>query len=196
MSRLRRAPVTLPSPPLSPTATWRPRSVGSVPQGGPCPHRRDQLGVVLQALESQQLVEGCSAQDAIGGQPGVALELSEGACGGVAEDAVDPARVEAQAAQALLQLGDVVTPQHGRPAVEEAVTQREAGLDQGVPGLRTADTVDAQSAQALEGFDRGPRGGSEQPVDVDRRAQDLAQTVLDVGDRRPPVPDDEGEAYR
>ena len=90
------------------------------------------------------------------GSPALRWNSPERAHGGVAEDAVDPAGVEAEGAQALLELGHVVTPQHRGPAVQEAVTQPETGLDQGVPGLRAADAVDAQAAQALEGLERRP----------------------------------------
>ena len=100
-------------------------------------------------------------------------------------------------AQALLELGDVVTPQHRGPAVQEAVTQPKTGLDQGVPGLRPADAVDAQAPEALEGLEGGPGGGPEDAVGVDGRAgQDGGQAVLDVGDRSPRSPDGEGQAYR
>ena len=131
------------------------------------------------------------------GSPALRWNSSEGAHGGVAEDAVHPARVEAQRAQALLQLRHVVTPQHGGPAVEEAVTHPETGLHQGVPGLGTADAVDAEAAQALEGLERGPGRRAEDAVGVDGRArQDGGQAVLDVGDRVAAVSDGEGQAYR
>ena len=105
--------------------------------------------------------------------------------------------VEAQRAQALLQLRHVVTPQHGGPAVEEAVTQPETGLDQGVPGLGAADAVDAEAAQALEGLEGGPGARAEDAVGVDGRArEDGGQAVLDVGDRVAAVSDGEGQAYR
>ena len=190
--------MTLPRPPPSPTATWRPAQGGrGVAQRGPGPHGRDQLGLVVAALEAQQLAEGGAADDAVDGQAGVALELAQGPHGGVAEDAVDPAGVEAEGAQALLQLGHVVTPQHRGPAVEEAVTQPETGFDQGVPGLRAADAVDAQAAEALEGLEGGPGGRAEDAVGVDGRArQDGGQAVLHVGDRVTAVPDGERQAYR
>ena len=190
--------MTLPRPPLSPTATCRPaQGGGGVAQGGPGPHGGDQRGLVVAALQAHQLLEGGPADDAVDGKAGVALELVQGPHGGVPEDPVDPAGVEAQRAQALLQLGHVVTPQHGGPAVEEAVTQPETGLDQGVPGLGAADAVDPQAAQALEGLEGGPRGRAEDAVGVDGRArEDGGQAVLDVGDRVTAVPDGEGQAYR
>jgi hypothetical protein len=96
-----------------------------------------------------------------------------------------------------LQLGHVVTPQHRGPAVQEAVAHPETGLDQGVPGLGSADAVDVQAAQALEGLERGPGAGAEDAVGVDGRAgQDGGQAVLDVGNRVTTVPDGEGQAYR
>ena len=136
--------------------------------------------------------------DAVDGEAGVALELAERPHRGVAEDAVDPAGVEAQRAQALLQLGDVVTAQHGGPAVQEAVAEPETGLDQGVPGLRPADAVDPQAAQALEGLEGGAGGRDRRSPSASTGApgQDGGQAVLDVGDRVAAVPDGEGQAYR
>jgi hypothetical protein len=101
---------------------------------------------VVAALEPQELGEGRAADDAVDGEAGVALELAEGTDGGVAEDAVDPTGVEAEGAQALLQLRHVVAPQHGGPAVQEAITQPKTGLHERVPGLGAADPVDAQAA--------------------------------------------------
>jgi hypothetical protein len=96
-----------------------------------------------------------------------------------------------------LQLRHVVTPQHGGPAVEEAVTQPETGLDQGIPGLGATDAVDAQAAQALESLEGGPCARAEDAVGVDGRArEDGGQAVLNVGDRVTAVSDGEGKAYR
>jgi hypothetical protein len=96
-----------------------------------------------------------------------------------------------------LELGDVVTPQHRRAAVQEAVAQLETGLDQGVPGLRATHPVHAQAAQSLEGLDRGAGGRAEDPVGIDGRAgDDGAQAVLNVRDGGAAVADGEGQAYR
>ena len=170
---------------------------GRVAQGGASPHGRDELGLVVAALESQQLLEGCATHDAVHGEAGVALELPERPYGGVAQDPVDPAGVEAQRAQPLLQLGDVVTPQHRGPAVQEAVAQPETGLHQGVPCLHPADPVHPEATQALEGLESGAGGGTEDPVGVDRRpGEDGGEAVLDVGDRVAAVADGERQAYR
>jgi hypothetical protein len=92
-----------------------------------------------------------------------------------------------------LQFSHVVTPQHGGPAVEEAVTQPKTGLDEGVPGLGATDAVDAQAAQALEGLEGGPRARAEYAVGVDGRAgEDGGQAMLNVGDRVTAVSDGEG----
>jgi len=141
--------------------------------------------------------DGGGSGDPVDGQAGIALELSQRPHGVVAQDAVHPAGVEAQCAQALLQLGHVVTPQHRGPAVEEAVTQPETGFHQGVPCLDAADPVHPEAAQALEGLERGAGGGTEDPVSVDRRpGEDGGQAVLDVGDRVAALADGEGQAYR
>ena len=74
--------------------------------------------------------------------------------GALAQDAVDPAGVEAERAQPALQVGDVVTAQRGIPAIEQAVAQPVARLDQRGPRLLAADAVDAQAARGLEGAAR------------------------------------------
>ena len=168
-----------------------------IAQRGASPDGRYQRGLVVAALQPHQLLEGGAADDAVDGEAGVALELIEGPYGGVPEDPVDPARVEAQRAQALLQLRHVVAPQHGSPAVQEAVTDPKTGFDQGVPGLRAADAVDPEAAQALEGLERGAGARAEDAVGVDGRAREYGgQAVLHVGDRVTTVPDGERQAYR
>ena len=90
-----------PRPPLSPTAMWRPLpGSGERAQGSPRPHGRDQLGVMVAALESSQLTQCRSAHDAVrrggrhcaGTRPGPRPVF-------VTEDAVHPAGVEAQRTQ-------------------------------------------------------------------------------------------------
>jgi hypothetical protein len=94
-----------------------------------------------------------------------------------------------------LEFGHVVTPQHGGPAVQEAVAQAKTGLDQGVPCLRAADAVDAQAAEALEGLDRGAGCRAEDAVGIDGRArEDGAQSLLDVGNSWAAVADRQGQA--
>jgi hypothetical protein len=152
---------------------------------------------VVAARQTQQLQQRGAADDAVDREAGVALELVQGLHGGVPEDPVDPAGIEAECAQALLQLRHVVTPQHGGPAEEEAVTHPETGFHQGVPGLRATDAIDAKAAQALEGLERGPGARPEDAVGIDGRArQNGGQAVLDVRDRVTAVSDGEGQAYR
>ena len=179
-------------------ATWRPRRVGGASRRAARARTEETSSGSWWRLSSRSSSrEGGPADDAVDGQAGVALELGQGPHGGVAEDAVHPPGVEAERAQALLQLGHVVTPQHGGPAVEEAVTQPETGLDQGVPGLRAADAVDAEAPEPLEGLERGAGGRAEDAVGVDGRArEDGGQAVLHVGDRVAAVADGERQAYR
>jgi hypothetical protein len=175
-----------------------PQGGRSMAQRGPGSHGGDQLGIVVAALQADELAEGRPADDAVYGEAGVALEVDEGVHGGVPEDAVDAARVETQRAQALLQLGHIVTPQHRGPAVQEAVTEPKTSLYQGIPGLRAADAVDPEATEALKSLERGPRAGAEDTIGVDGRAagKDGGQAVLHVGDRVTTVPDGEGESYR
>ena len=139
---------------------------------------------MVAALQAQELGQGGPAHDPVDRQPRVALELRHRPRGGVPEDAVDATGVEPERAQTLLQLGHVVTPQHGGPAVQETVAQPKTGLDQGVPGLGAADAVDAQAPQPLEGLDGGPRRRPEDAVGVDGPpGHQGGEAVLDVGDR-------------
>ncbi|HUE06777.1 MAG TPA: hypothetical protein VMP41_05085 [Acidimicrobiales bacterium] len=94
-----------------------------------------------------------------------------------------------------MELGHVVTPQHGGPAVQEAVAEPKTRLDQGVPCLRAADPVDTEATEALEGLDRGAGGRAEDAVGIDWRArEDGGQSLLDVGDSGAPVADRQGQA--
>jgi hypothetical protein len=96
-----------------------------------------------------------------------------------------------------LEFGDVVTPQHRGPAVQEAVAQPETRLHEGVPCLRAAHPVDPEAAQALEGLDGGAGDRAEDPIRIDGRARENGgEAVLDVGDRGAAVADGKGQPYR
>ena len=118
--------------------------------------------------------------------------------GQVAEDAVDPAGVEAERAQPQLEVGHVVAALHRRAPVEEPVAEAETGLDQGVPRLWAADAVDPQATQMLERLDGGAGAVTEHPIGVVRpaAAEDGGQPVLDVRDGRTGVPEGQGKDYR
>ena len=67
------------------------------------------------------------------------------------EQAAAEAQVEAEAAEPLLQIGDVVATGHGGAQVEHAITKPEVGLDQCCPGVRPAFAVFHQAACGLKG---------------------------------------------
>jgi hypothetical protein len=139
---------------------------GSVAQRGPGPYGGHQLGLVVPALESEQFTKGGPTDDPVDGQAGIALELAEGPAGVVAEDPVDPARVEPESTQALLKVSYIVTPQHGSATVQEAVADPETGLDQGFPGLKPANAIHAQTTQTLKGLDRSAGRRPEDAVSI------------------------------
>ena len=120
-------------------------------------------GPVDPVAEAVEGVDRLVAADAVGGQTDVALEVVERPGGQGAEDPVDPAGVEAEAAEAPLQLGDVVAAEVGGAVVEEAVAEVPAGLDQGGPGLLVAEAVDPEAPGALEGADGRLGGGAVTP---------------------------------
>ena len=71
-------PRTRPVPPSRPPRCAGLGGSGSAAQGGPGPHGRDQLGVVVPAFEAAQLTESRRPQDAVHGQRRVALEVAQG----------------------------------------------------------------------------------------------------------------------
>ncbi len=145
-------------------------------------HRGDELAAVMAGAESQQLGDRRRPGDAVDRDAHVALKVAKSGRGEIAEDAVDPAGVETQGAQALLELGDVVPPQHGRPPVEEPVTESVPGLDQSRPGLRPTHPVDPKAPAVLERLDRRPGTGSELAPSIDAGGEpELLQAALDVG---------------
>ena len=123
---------------------------GRAPEGLTLADVGDGDGVLAAGPDSRQEGEGRRPTDGVTGQSGVALELEDGPLGVLAEDAVDPAGVEPEGAQAALQVGDVVPSQRGRGVVQQPVAQLVAGFDERAPGLGPADAVDAQPPPLLE----------------------------------------------
>src|SRR5262249_7416328 len=98
--------------------------------------------------------------EAVRRQPDVALELGHCHGGLLTEDAVFATGVEPERVQPMLELGDVVAPQHRLAEVQGAIPERETALDQRRPRLRAAQPVDLEAALFLEGaygrFGGGP----------------------------------------
>lgn len=106
----------------------------------------------LGAIEAQPLefVQGSEATYAIGGDRHIVLKLDHGVDRRRAKNAVDAPGVKAERAQPALELSDVVALEHWDPQVQEPVAQKVASLDQGSPGLGSADSVDAEAPTALK----------------------------------------------
>ena len=103
------------------------------------------------AAELVQRLEGGRPAGAVGHDADVALELAQRLLGLDAEQAVDPAAVEAHVQQPLLQGGDVVAGhQPGRHEEQDAVAEPPAGLVERVVGPRPDDAVDREAALLLE----------------------------------------------
>ena len=144
---------------------------------------RDQLGPVVARTEAEQFGHRRAASDPVDREPDVALEFAEGRGRQVAEDPVDPSGVEPQGTEPLLEFGDIVTPEHGGPTVEEPVAEPAARLDQCGPRLATAHAVDPEPPPVLERLDRRPGPFAELPVLVDARGEaQLSQAQLDIRD--------------
>jgi len=154
-------------------------------QALPIPDLGHQLfGPEVSGPEANELAHGGGSGDPIDRHSGVALEFTEGGRGQVAEDPVDPTGVEAQGTKPLLQLSDIIASNHGGSAVQEAITQSPACLDQRRPGLWTTDAVDPETAPMLEGLDGGPGAVAELAFEVDGAGQaEGVQPGLDVGHR-------------
>ena len=161
-------------------------------------HGRDELGLIVAALQTDELAQGGAPDDRIDREPNVALKIGQGSRGEVTKDPVHPAGVEAETAEALLQVGHVVATLHGGAPVEEAVAQLKTRFHQGVPCLLPADSVDAQPPPALEGLYGGPGGGSEDPLFVEARptGSESRKALLDVAYGSPAVADAQRQLYR
>jgi hypothetical protein len=155
-------------------------------QALPIPDLGHQLfGPLVLGPEPNELAHGGGPGDPIDGHPGIALEFAEGGRGQVAEDPVDPAGIEAQGTEPLLQLGDVIASDHRGSAVQETVAQSPACLDQGGPGLWTTDAIDPEAPAMLEGFDSCSGAVPELALEVDGAGQaEGVEPGLHIGNRR------------
>ncbi len=91
-------------------------------------------------------------------QAHVLLESANGQVGVLAEDAVFPAGVEAQAVQVALHLPHVIAAEEGDPQVDEAVPQAPGRFHQLLPGGVVHFTVGPQAPLLLEDTDQGLGG--------------------------------------
>jgi hypothetical protein len=84
-----------------------------------------------------------------------------------------------------LELSDIIAPQHRGSAIEKAIAQPPARLDQGRPRLWTTDTVDPETPPVLEGFYCGLGAIPELALGVESASQpERVQPSLDVTNRR------------
>jgi hypothetical protein len=152
----------------------------------------------MAALETDELTQRGAAGNAVDGKSDIALKFRQGARSAVSENSVDPPRVETQRAQSLLKVDYIVAAQHRRAAIEKAITNPKTGFDQRVPRLGSANTVNPEPSQMLEGLDGGPGGITEVAVGFYGRAaaEDGNEALLDICDCCSLVPEGEGETYR
>lgn len=147
------------------------------------PHVRDELGAAVARLHSEQLANREGPDDAVDSDADVALEVDDSGCRVVAKDAVDAATVEAERAETLLELGNVVTPEHGRGPEKRPLAQPKPGLHQGIPGLGAAGPIDPEAAPMLERLDgsTGRRAEARRRILFGGEAE-LSQSVSQIGD--------------
>ena len=144
--------------------------------------------------DTDELVDRPRPGDAVDWKLHVSLELGQGLCGGVTEDPIDSTGVEAERAQAALELGHVVAPKHRMAAVDEAVTEAQTGLNQRRPGAWPDDPVDPKPPDSLKRLDGGARRRAEVSHRVgDREGGDPRQPLLQVFNRGSKIPLSEGE---
>ena len=125
---------------------------------------------------------------------GVALKLAEGGRGQVSEDPVNPTGVEPERTEALLQLSDIVPPDHRGSSVQEPIAEPPARLHQSGPRLWTTDPVDPEPASVLEGLHRGTSSVRELALWIDAtREAECLQPGLDIANRGTGVAQLEGE---
>ena len=148
-----------------------------------------------------QLFEGRDSRTAAGSvvvEATVALEISHRSDGSRAIDAVDPPTVETQSREQGLHLGHIVTAKIRGGVVEQAVSERPRGLDEGGPGVGVATTMRIQSSLSLE-IDDGRFGhGAQEPGFSATRGEVTGQdqTALEVPDRLTALADPQFDGVR
>ena len=80
--------------------------------------------------------------DAVVGKADVLLELPDRGLRPRPQYPVNPLCVETELAETTLQFRHIIAAHHRGPIVEKPITQSMVGLHEGIPGLRTADSVD------------------------------------------------------
>ena len=119
-------------------------------------------------------------------EPEVELKFAQSAFGLGTEDAILAPSVKTEHVQAALEGCDVVAADERAAQVEEAVTELVSALDERVPRLGAADTVDAQPALDLELADRVLGLGPEPVGLVGEHAEPGAgEAGLQLGDGAP-----------
>jgi hypothetical protein len=133
--------------------------------------------------DQPNLGESGGADFSIFCQVTIALEIDHSRFGIRPEDAVNLAGIKAEGVEAGLELGDVLTPEHGPAEVEEAVTEAIAGFIKGSPSLGADDAIGIEVLGGLEGNDGCPGGFTEESARVFvRREAEGGESILDVAD--------------
>ena len=124
------------------------------------------------------------ADDTVRLQAGVALELLHSVVDRFVEDAALRPGIEPQQVELDLESEHVIAAEGRHAQVQEAISERVAGLDQLPPGVGPHDPVDEQAAALLEGL-KGRRGApAEEAVEtlVAELEAQRKEPLLDVGD--------------
>ena len=93
---------------------------------------------------------GLPSDHAVGRHTLIVLEISDGTFRVGSEDAVEPSGIETEAAEPLLEIGDVVASGHRGPQVDHAIAEPIVRIDERGPGLTCADAVLDEAPRGLE----------------------------------------------
>ena len=131
-----------------------------------------------------ELPERALADDAVGREPGVALEVQHGALDLLVVHPSLGAGVEAQQVELDLELQHVVAAERRLAQVQQAVAERVAGFHHLAPGVGAHMPVGEQAALLLERKDRGLGVGAVEAVHTFSAQLEAlpAQAGLDVED--------------
>ena len=117
------------------------------------PARLVSKALVLTHLGNGDLSRGASGEPvegldrgppnhAVVGKADVLLELPDRGLRPRPQYSVNPVCVETELTETTLQFRHIIAAHHRGPVVEKPVAQAMVGLHEGIPGLRTADSVD------------------------------------------------------